>query len=200
MRRLLAILSAALIAAAGAGLAQDTGGWTTYRVGDMEMSLPSGANWTVKQDEASLLVGKADFLPYGARQRILSVLVVPHSYPEVFDDWIAEEIAMSYREWEVSDMRANAPFDLDAVEFGEEVQAERTFYFLKFFQISRDPAVSGWSEGRQELYLVFPPDYAQKRIFYKMFFLALCVHPNCGRDDLDVSYLKQTLDSLSFGP
>jgi hypothetical protein len=51
---------------------------------------------------------------------------------------------------------------------------------------------------RQELHIVFPPDFAEDHKFFKLFLIRSCFQEHCNSDQLDVSYLRQVLSQVSF--
>jgi|LGOV01.1.fsa_nt_gb hypothetical protein len=202
MKKILATLAILSLGISSPTQADNINDWIEYQVGDLSLMLPSDEKWQVTEESEALKFGRAEYMPSGSRKLIQYLIVTPNPYPEAFDDWIAEEIAMAYREWEVSNMQdpdaEGSDFTLLEVELGEEVHGDYTLYYLKNLKDARDIPETSWTLEQQELYLVFLPDYAEKRTFYKLFFGAVCINPSCDIDDLSLDALKPTLDHLKM--
>lgn len=182
----------------------DLEGWQDYQVGDLRLRLPAGDEWSIEYGEEQLeIIGGRRFDVAGALLTVDSIIVAKDVISDsIFGDWVAGELVTRYREWEISNMRSNETedgnFSLVDVQMGDTVIADNTFYFLRHFHLFDPPLDNGIRRVRQELHLVFPPDFAENRLFYKLFLMRYCLQEHCDTDGLDVPYLRQALGQVSF--
>lgn len=198
MKQLIAVLSILVFAGTCPGNAGEIEGWTEYKLGELGVMLPSVEGWERWQEEHEVGAGRAERLPDGSTKLFYYLTVGEYVYPENYSDWIAPEIAMSHREWEVTNMREGVEageFALEELELGEEERGSYTLYFLKNLKAA-DPETKDWTWERQVLYLLFPTDYAEKRRFYGFFLGAVCVDESCSPNDLELEELLQVFDHL----
>lgn len=180
---------------------EDLEGWQEYQIGDLKLRHPAGGEWSIEHsDEHVQILGGRRFDDAGvlltADAIIVSKDVMPNSN---FGDWNVGELATRYREWEISNMQMEGvDYSLWDVQMGDTVLGYNTFYFLRHFQLFDPPLDNGIRRVRQELHLVFPPDFADTHVFFKLFLMRYCLQEQCDNDELDVSYLRQALSQVSF--
>ncbi len=178
----------------------DLEGWRDYRVGDLRLRLPAGEEWSIKSSEEALQIsGGRRFDETGALLTSDAIMVDRDVMSDpIFGEWVAAELATRYREWEIWNMRQDEEFALADVQMGDTTVADNTFYFLRHTLLYDPPVENGIRRIRQELYLVFPTDFAENHAFYKLFLMRYCVQDLCDNDELDVSFLRQVLSQVSF--
>lgn len=181
--------------------ADDLAGWQGHQFADLKLRLPSGKEWSVEPKEDALqAVGGRRFDDAGELLTVDVIVVAKNvmSNP-IFGDWVIEELATRYREWEIHNMQVEGvDYLLGDIRMGDTVISEHTFHFLTHFFLYDPPLGNGVTRVRQELHLVFPPDFAKSHVFYQIFLMRYCVQEQCDNDELEVSYLRQVLGQISF--
>lgn len=181
----------------------NTANWAKYTVDDLTIRLPADHRWqSEKREDGIQVTGDRQFDWRSNLRTASSILIAKHEYPENFDGRPALELALGYREWEISNMRSyegpDSNFFLTNVELGDTVVEGKTFHFLRHFHLYDPPEPNGVRRIRQELHLAFPPGWAEKRVFYKIFLMRYCLQEICDNDELDLPDLRQVLGQVSF--
>ena len=179
----------------------DLEGWQDYQIGDLRLRLPAGDEWSIEYGEEQLqMIGGRRFDDTGALLTADAIIVAKDVISDsIFGDWIAGELATRNREWEIWNMHTDRDnYSLGDVQMGDTVIAGNTFYFLRHFFLYDPPLDNGIRRLRQELHLVFRPDFAENNLFYKLFLMRYCLQEHFDNDRLDVSYLRQALGQVSF--
>jgi hypothetical protein len=208
MTRLILLLAFLLLATAapagtgGSGLFGAGGGtqWGAFQLDGLAFRLPTGDDWRTRREPDAISVTRFVATPGGEPFAVHYILVFRQDIPDQLWDWIAPEIAMLYREGELRDMAElgveAGVYSLSGVEFGEEMRAGQTFYYLANLKQSAEPGLEGWFWDHQRLYYLFPPDYAEEARFYGALVGAACVRPACSPDDLGLEELLPVLESM----
>jgi len=179
----------------------DQDDWQEYEIGDLRLLLPAGDEWSIENgDEHVQIVGGHEYDDAGMLLTADAMLVARDVMPNsIFGDWNVGELATRYREWEISNMQTEGvAYSLEDVQMGDTVIGDNTLYFLRHFQIFDPRLENGIKRARQELHLVFPPDFADTHVFFKLILMRYCVQARCDDGELDVSYLRQALSQISF--
>lgn len=182
-------------------VADDLAGWQEVNVGNVKLRLPKGEAWSFQPSEGAVqIIGGRRFDSIGNLLTADGIIIAKDEMPKsLFGDWVIAELATRYREWEVSNMRAQGTnYSLGNVQMGETVVGENRFYFLRHFHLYDPPLENGVRRVRQELHLAFPPDFAETHVFYKLFLMRYCLQEQCDNEELDVPYLRQVLGQVSF--
>ncbi|NDW54017.1 hypothetical protein [Aliiroseovarius sp. PrR006] len=181
--------------------ADDLVGWQDYQLENLKLRLPTGDGWSNELSENALsAVGGRRFDGAGALLTADAIIVAKDTMMNpIFGDWVIEELATRYREWEIHNMQVEGvDYSLGNVQMGDTVIGEHTFHFLTHFHLYDPPLGNGITRVRQELHLVFPPDFAKSHVFYQIFLMRYCLQEQCDNDELEVSYLRQVLGQISF--
>lgn len=193
---------AALVAAAAAAHApaQEPFSWQEHTSERLSFLAPTGAGWTLEAEPGALSFGKTELTSAGSPRRHQYLRVIPNRFDAERAAWGERKIADDFRDLEERGMREmgveTGMYRLLSLVRGEETRSGRTLFTMKM--VMRGGRSQGWALQRQELYLLFPRDYAATREFYILLLGDFCIPKRCKESDLSVAEMSPVLDQLKL--
>lgn len=180
-----------------AGLAAEPD-WVEHRLGDLGVTLPEGDGWEVSKLEGGGLMSlRVQRNAAGDPILLDGIIFEAQQLPDIFSDWLPVEVATDFLLWEIENMQVdNTEFDLSEIDVYEETHGAQTLHVLRNVKDFYNPRYVNHELEAQELYLVFPRDFAETTTVYKIYMTADCFFEDCMVDDLDLSGMYPLLDDI----
>lgn len=201
LKRLFAILAAALaLTAVAPGFVKEPA-WIEQRVGDLGVPLPAGRDWTrSERADGTLIASRVQRDITGDARLLHLVLVEAQTVSPAFAAWPPELLGAQYLQWAIEDLTRDGvetgQFVLPLSQVGVERHGGRRLHVLRTVKDYIEPWHPDLVREAQELYLVFPPDFAEQMTFYKILLTADCFFETCDTGDLSLSPLYPMLGML----
>lgn len=188
----------AFFALAAPATAQDM---VERRIGNLAVTFPTGDGWHLEEREPGTWVsGRLRKNANGDPVYLHTILAEQLRFPASFHDWLPIEVATDYFLWEIDALKANCgeggDYDLLDLDVREDTRAGHTLHVLRSVKDYREPWHPMLEKEAQELYLLFPADFATSTTVYKVYIAANCFFEGCTVDDLDLSELTPLLDEI----
>lgn len=167
-----------------------------FTVDRFEISLPSGAGWSVKSGDRWYNVSKRIRTKEGALYIWVGFEV--NSYPKNRYDWLAVEIAREVRDSEAIKLlkgQAESGNPLETLKYDESTHSDRTAYSLTWAHHVYVGALERDVPGYQELYVFLPDDHASDFQFMSIYFGVVCL-ADCTTDFPNAELLHPILGTV----
>src|SRR5574341_5225 len=186
----LAVLTTLLVLRAAAPFAQQERQAQRVETESYVIDVPSGGSWKVKVD------GKTAAIRLESRKPVAVIDVSPRAVDEEQSQLAEQQIAKDYRDQEVAMMMVQGA--LQSLYVPQDwVQDTAAVDGRKVYTLSYRTVGEGFGKpnGQAMLYLYFPPDFREKRIFYR-FLMHVIVSNQEARNTVDFAPVRQVVASF----